>query len=312
MKATKQEPHWFIPVGTRVVTRVAAHGPDATTALAPGAVGVVVQSPPDGSQEYHVRFPGGIETTLQRKDIRALNRFQQEGFRLAAGAESQEHLFNDVIYRCVVGSRAYGLDEEGSDTDRRGIYLAPADLEWSLSGAPEQIENPETDECYWELRKFLVLALKANPNALECLYSPVVELATPLAGELLGMRDTFLSRLIYQTYNGYVMSEFKRLDKAIRGGRTIKWKHAMHLIRLLMSGVTVLREGFVPLRAGEHRERLLAIRRGDMSWDEVNAWRLDLHKTFDMAFASTRLPELPDHTRANDFLVRARRSRVGT
>jgi hypothetical protein len=27
-----------------------------------------------------------------------------------------------IIYRCVVGSRAYGLDTDDSDTDRRGIY----------------------------------------------------------------------------------------------------------------------------------------------------------------------------------------------
>jgi predicted nucleotidyltransferase len=50
------------------------------------------------------------------------------------------------------------------------------------------------------------MALKANPNVLECLYSPLVEMATPLAQELLAMRSIFLSRLVYQTYNGYVMS----------------------------------------------------------------------------------------------------------
>jgi predicted nucleotidyltransferase len=34
-----------------------------------------------------------------------------------------------IIYRCVVGSRTYGLDNDASDTDRRGIYLAPAELQ---------------------------------------------------------------------------------------------------------------------------------------------------------------------------------------
>ena len=37
--------------------------------------------------------------------------------------------------------------------------------------------------------KQLVLALKANPNVLECLYTPQVEKATPLAEELLGMKS---------------------------------------------------------------------------------------------------------------------------
>jgi hypothetical protein len=40
------------------------------------------------------------------------------------------------------------------------------------------------------------VALKANPNVLECLYSPLVEAATPLAEELLALRGIFLSRLI--------------------------------------------------------------------------------------------------------------------
>ena len=70
------------------------------------------------------------------------------------------------FYRVSEVRRAFGLAVDVSDTDRRGIYLPPADLQWSLYGAPEQIENEATQECYWELRKFLILALKANPNIL--------------------------------------------------------------------------------------------------------------------------------------------------
>jgi predicted nucleotidyltransferase len=78
---------------------------------------------------------------------------------------------------------------------------------------PEQVQNPATDECYWELQKFLTLALKANPNILECLYTPLVEEVTPLAEELLAMRESFLSRLIFQSYGGYVVSQFKKLER---------------------------------------------------------------------------------------------------
>lgn len=69
-----------------------------------------------------------------------------------------------VIYRCVVGSRAYGLDDADLDTDRRGVYLAPAELQWSLFSAPEQFDDNATQSYYWELQKFLTMALKANPN----------------------------------------------------------------------------------------------------------------------------------------------------
>ncbi|MBD1942167.1 nucleotidyltransferase domain-containing protein, partial [Coleofasciculus sp. FACHB-712] len=86
--------------------------------------------------------------------------------------------------------------------------------------------------------------------------------------------------------------------------------HAMHLIRLLLSGITVLQEGFVPVRVEEHRQQLLAIRNGEMPWEEVNAWRLSLHRQFDDAFATTSLPERPDYEKANAFLIKARRSMV--
>ena len=98
-------------------------------------------------------------------------------------------LHNFIIYRCIVGSRAYGLETDQSDTDRRGIYLPPANLHWSLTGVPEQFENSATQEVYWELQKFLTLALKSNPTILECLYTPLVEHASPVAQELLAMRE---------------------------------------------------------------------------------------------------------------------------
>ena len=76
---------------------------------------------------------------------------------------------------------------------------------------------------------------------LECLYTPLVEATTPLAEELLAMRSAFLSKLVYQTYNGYVLSQFKRLETDLRNRGALKWKHVMHLIQLLLAAVAILR-----------------------------------------------------------------------
>jgi hypothetical protein len=152
-----------------------------------------------------------------------------------------------------------------------------------------------------------VLALKANPNVLECLYTPLIEKATPLAEELLSMKSIFLSRMVYQTYNGYVMSQFKKMQSDIRNKGQVKWKHVMHLTRLLLSGIGVLRDGFVPVKVDTQRDRLLAIRRGEVPWDDVENWRLSLHQDFNAAFETTKLPERPDYERADAFLISARR-----
>ncbi|HEX4951330.1 MAG TPA: nucleotidyltransferase domain-containing protein [Blastocatellia bacterium] len=292
----------LIPLGTQIVTRIEIKTAQGELLCPVGAVGVIVKAPTDNAHSYRVQFTNGVEAALHRNEFSIRKQHTS-----AETMMDESELYDFVIYRVIVGSRAYGLDHAESDTDRRGIYLPPADLHWSMFGVPEQIENKDTEECYWELQKFLVLALKANPNILECLYSPLIETITPLAQELLDMREIFLSKLVYQTYNGYVMSQFKKLEQDLRAHGEIKWKHAMHLIRLLHSGVTVLRDGFVPVRVDEHRDALLAIRRGELNWDEVNARRLSLHKEFDAALATTKLPERPDYERANAFLLRARR-----
>ena len=298
------------PSGTQVVTLVEVRSLGGDLIYPRNSVGVIIDSVPGPEVRYVVRFPDGGDAELKPGETVARKHFQRQVTSGIHQVGEQSDLYQYVIYRCIVGSRAYGLESEASDFDRRGIYLPPAERHWSLAGVPEQLERAETQEVYWELQKFLTLALKANPNVLECLYTPLVEMAAPPAEELLAMRQIFLTRLVYQTYNGYVLSQFKKMEQDLRTRGEIRWKHAMHLVRLLLSGITVLREGLVPVRVDEYRERLLAIKRGEAPWEEVNAWRLSLHNEFAEAFAVTRLPERPDYERADAFLVRARRSMV--
>ncbi len=300
----------IVPLGTQVVTLVDVAGRSGVVLLPKGAVGVVIKAPSDATHSYRIRLVDGRELSLHRQEFAVRKEFQrsQAGDMQATVESDLPDWRSYIIYSCVVGSRAFGLAQEGSDTDRRGVYLPPASLHWSLFGLPEQLEDEESQECYWELRKFLILALKANPNVLECLYTPLVERITPIGEQLLEIRDCFLSKLAYQTFNGYVISQFKKLEADIRGKGAPRWKHAMHLIRLLLAGIALLREGAVLVDVGEHREALLRIGRGEASWEELNSWRLDLHAQFEDAFNRTRLPERPDYESVNRFLIKARRA----
>ena len=295
------------PEGTMMVTRVAVNPGDGGRHRPRGACAVVIRSPTTLDGDYRLRFPDGGEFWVAAEELAVLKHYQEGEMRGGPDDEAVADLFEHVHYRCVVGSRAYGLDNERSDTDIRGFYVAPAAMHWSLFGVPEQLERQEEDICYWEVEKFIKLALKANPNVLECLYSPLVEHSSPLAEELLDQREMFLSQMIYQTYNRYVMSQFKSMNRQLQKGFEVKPKHAMHLIRLMLSGLTILREGFVPLSVEDERERLLAIKRGEVPWEEVNAWRLELHEAFDRSLSETLLPERPDYEKANAYLLKVRR-----
>jgi hypothetical protein len=301
------QPLLTLPQGTQVVVKTAKKCSDGTEAPK-GSVGTVSAVEMGKPVVYHVRLSDGRLVLARRDDLTIRTHFQAANLeQFHADFLQSFDLMAHLMYGCVVGSRAYGLASPDSDTDLRGVYLAPLDLVLSLGKPPGQLQNPEEEFCYWELEKFIKLALKANPNILECLYSPLVTFSTPLMDALLEAREMFLSKMVYQTYNGYVLSQFKKMEGDLRNRGEIRWKHAMHLIRLLISGTQVLERGFVPLRLDAYRDQLLAIRHGEWPWEKVNAWRLQLHRDFEIAFQSTRLPERPDFDRANQFLIHARK-----
>jgi uncharacterized protein len=164
----------------------------------------------------------------------------------------------------------------------RGIYLPPARLHWSLRRLPEQLEfkDEQQDEVYWELEKFLRLALKANPGVLETLWTPLVLLADETALELRALRPAFFSKHVYKTYSGYVLSQFRRMANAFKENGSYNPKHAMHLIRLLHSGIAALQLGEIRIDVGEHRQELLHIRNGELEFEQVTQRALKLDEQF--------------------------------
>lgn len=213
-----------------------------------------------------------------------------------------------TIYACVMGSRAFGLATEASDTDRRGVYLAPTPLFWRFEKPPTHVDGPREEEFSWELERFCELALRANPNILECLHSPLVERLTPVGEELLSLRGAFLSRQAHTTFTRYAHSQHAKLLADVRIHGAPRWKHAMHLLRLLLSCRDLLRTGRLDIGAGAHRDRLLAVKRGELAWAEADAWMTRLTAESDAALTATPLPAEPDRARVEDFLLRTRRA----
>ena len=145
-------PNLIFSVGTQVVTLVDIPGSAGLIVHPRGTVGVIVKSPTDLEHSYRVRFPDGFEAPLKRSEVTMLAQFKEGEIGDPTHAVTQADLYERVIYRCVIGSQAYGLANAESDVDRRGIYLPAADLYWSLYGVPEQLENHETQEAYWPIR----------------------------------------------------------------------------------------------------------------------------------------------------------------
>jgi hypothetical protein len=292
-----------LPVGTQVVLRVVQ--PDTAGGTAQrGATGRVCGLTGDG--RYQVRLPDGREVAAGRDQLSLRTAYQDEA-TLVAEVDGDRLVREHTIYAAVVGSRAFGLSTETSDTDTRGVYVAPTESFWSLAKPPAHVDGPEREWFSWEVERFCELALKANPNLLEVLHSPLVVRQTPLGAELVELRSAFLSQLAYQTYSGYVLSQFKKLEADFRRDGSPRWKHVMHLIRLLLGARTLLREGLLAVDVGPERDRLLAVRRGELSWDEVERWRLGLHRELDEALEKTALPAGPQVDKVDDWLRSVRK-----
>jgi hypothetical protein len=134
----------ILAIGTQVVALKPIMGQHGRTLHPAGAVGVILRAPKDLEHDYRVRFADAVEASIHPRDLTPLALYKEGQIGNATITANQHNLFDHVIFRCVIGSQAYGLAAEGSDVDRRGFYLPPAELHWSLYGVPEQIENEET------------------------------------------------------------------------------------------------------------------------------------------------------------------------
>ncbi|MGW6444701.1 nucleotidyltransferase domain-containing protein [Lentzea sp. NPDC055074] len=201
-----------------------------------------------------------------------------------------------MILEAVIGSHAYGLASDESDVDRRGVFVAPTEAFWRLEKPPTSVEGPDPEQLSWEVEHFCKLGLKSNPTVLETLVSPLVEISTPLGEELRDLLPAFLSQ--------YAVRAFTRATEMqlSRAGRNLKPKQLMHVVRLRLVGLNLIRTGVYDIRADRS---LLKIRDGSMDWDEAVAWA---HRLGDeISVADGPLPEEPDRARVEDWLVSVRR-----
>ncbi len=114
-----------------------------------------------------------------------------------------------IIFECISGSRAYGLQTPTSDTDIRGVYILPKEQFYSLDYIG-QINNETNDLAYYELRKFIELCAKNNPNIIEMLNMPedCILHKDPLFDEI--KKEYFLSKLCKNTFANYAFTQIKK------------------------------------------------------------------------------------------------------
>lgn len=211
------------------------------------------------------------------------------------------------------GSKAYGINIEGSDDDYVGVFVPRLADFLSLRGyGSESIAKNDPDFTLHELGKFCRLALKGNPAILETLWNPDIVTASAVGDELLRLRRSFLHRGSLEVYVDYAESQLKKMVKGKglhASGGVYNGKYGAHLIRLLHSGLDLAETGEVTVRVKPALAvTLLEIRSGKRSMDQVESMARPLLEKLQGLTRENALPAKADEERINAFVVMARRA----
>lgn len=122
-----------------------------------------------------------------------------------------------LIFEVITGSKAYGLDTAASDTDIRGVFVLPKEIFYSLEYTA-QVSNSTNDIVYYELRRFMELLARNNPNIMELLGVPenCILQRDPVMNGI--VPEFFLSKLCEKTFANYAFTQIKKaygLEKKI-------------------------------------------------------------------------------------------------
>lgn len=200
-----------LPNGTKVTTRVDRMVGERR--VPQGAVGRVVASH-HRTDEVDVELASGDVVRFLRGDLVPTKLGQ---LRYAVRRErAWEALRDAVILETVVGSRAWGLSDAESDTDRRGVFVLPFPWTIALVEPPSDLVSADGSDTYWAIDKTIRQALRADPNTLETLFLPGAAPVDPMGQWLLDARRAFASRAIYGSFGRYALSQLKRLEQAQR------------------------------------------------------------------------------------------------
>lgn len=372
-----------LPHGTQVTTTTERTLEEGARPIPAGSVGTVVALLPDG--RVRVRVVGRGEHVYPRLELRPAHAGQ---VRFAvARARDEAALLPCALLEATVGSRAWGLAEEGSDHDTRGVFLLPFGWREGLATPPAVLVSADGSATWWEAERAIRQALRADPNTLEMLFVPGVRVLDPLGQRLLDARALFVSQAIYGSFGRYALAQAKRLRQSLRlaehRSRVLEWlrhepaltldavaerlvtattegderpdrarardylkqlyrslydqglladnsfaglaelaarahlelelprelrpKNAYNLLRIVSGAVQWLATGEPLIEThGELRDRLRAIKAGEVPLRQALAWTEEVAADLDRARSGSPLPPAPDYAAA-DALLRALR-----
>lgn len=237
----------------------------------------------------------------------------------------------NVCFETMMGSIAYGCNTDESDIDVYGFCLPPKEIifphlageiegfgrqkqrfeQWQEHHIADVDKKIEYDFSIYSIVKYVSLCMENNPNIIDSLFTPdfCVLHITEVGCMIRRARNAFLHKGAWHKFKGYAYSQLHKMDtKEPIGGRVaIREKYgydvkfAYHVVRLL-DEVEQIMEGYT-LDLQRSREHLKAIRRGDVSLEDIKKWFSEKEIGLEKLYHESKLPHSPDEPRIKQLLL---------
>lgn len=239
------------------------------------------------------------------------------------------------MYETLMGSIAYGVSSDQSDHDIYGFCIPPKEevfphLNGEIPGFGEpkkrfeqfqqsHIDDPsaqggkgiEYDLTIYSIVKYMSLCMECNPNMIDSLFTPqeCVLHITQVGTMVREARHLFLHKGAWPKFKGYAYAQLHKMRGKTPIGKRIELrdefgydvKFAYHTVRLLGECEQILMDGTIDLR--RDREHLKAIRRGELSENDIFQWASEKEKFLEGLYHSSKLPNHPDVATIRQLLL---------
>jgi len=254
-----------------------------------------------------------------------------------------EFLLDNTHYMTIMGSIAYGVEEDYSDFDVYGFGIPPKKLVFPhlagiIDGFGRQrkrfdqwqqhhINDPSAqggkgrqyDFSIYNIVRYFHLAMENNPNMIDSLFTPInaVLHCTNVGNIVRDNRKLFLHKGSWHKFKGYAYSQMHKMKSQKREGKrkeTVEKygydiKFAYHCVRLLNEVEQILVEHDLDLQ--KNREQLKSIRRGEWKLEEIEQYFADKEKELETTYAQSDLRHSPDEEAIRDILLKCLEEHYG-
>lgn len=251
-------------------------------------------------------------------------------------------LSSTTHYLCQMGSVAYGVSGNDSDSDIYGICIAPKEIifphlageifgfgkqtkrfdQWQEHHIKDENSGKEYDFQIYNIVKYFDLALQNNPNIVDALFVPerCVLHCSAVGNIVRENRKLFLHKGCWHKFRGYAYSQMHKMaiknpeEGSKRAGYVEKFgydtKFAYHVCRLIFEVEEILTTG--DLHLDQNSEVLKAIRRGEWTEERVYQFFEQKEQALNKAYEESTLPYSPDEQKIKKLLLECLEHHFGT